>query len=274
MKSSPFVSVIIPVYNEEKYLSYCLFSLSNQTYSSYEIIVVDDGSTDKSREIAKKFDLLVLQQEHKGPGAARNLGAKKAKGDILIFADADMKYKKNYIEKLIEPIHKKTAVGTFVKEELVANSDNIWSRCWSINSGLPIDRRLPITYKETENAFRAIQKKYFEKSGGFDTDVGYNDDSTISKKLNIHAVNAPGAISYHYNPSTLSEVFESSRWIGRSTLFQPSTENFLRFSFLNSVRVALKFFLKDGPIHIFVFKIVYDMGVFIGIFFPSKTRAK
>lgn len=274
MKSSPLVSVIIPVYNEEQYLSYCLSSLSNQSYSSFEILVVDDGSTDKSLEIAKKYNVIILQQDHKGPGAARNLGAKKALGKILVFADADMRYDKKYIEMLIRPIIEKNAVGTFVKEEMVANTDNIWSRCWSYNSGLPIDRRLPINYKDTENAFRAILKEYFVKAGGFDESVGYTDDSSISKKLHIFAVNASGAKSYHYNPSSLSEVFISSRWIGRSELFPKSIVNFLRFSPLNSIRVASKLLLKGTPFEIFIFKLVYDMGVFTGIFLSKNKTAK
>lgn len=274
MKLTPLVSVIIPVYNEEKYLAFCLESLKNQTYSPFEIIIVDDGSRDKSISIAKKFDVFILQQEHKGPGVARNFGARKAQGEILVFADADMKYQKDYIEKLIQPILKKNAIGTFVKEELVANSNNIWSQCWSINSGLPKDRRLPAIYKDTENAFRAVQKRYFEKSGGFDTNIGYTDDSSISKKLNIFALNAPGAKSYHYNPSSLHEVFISSRWIGRSALFPPNVLNLLRFSPFNSIRVAIKFLLKGAPLEIVFFKIVYDMGVFSGIFLSKNKTEK
>lgn len=270
----PSVSVIIPVYNEEKYLNFCLSSILEQTYENKEIIVVDDGSNDKSFEIAKQYNVKLLKEKHKGTGNARNKGAQKAKGEILIFADADMSYKKDYIEKLIKPILSEKAIGTFTKDEFVANKENIWSKCWTINSGLPNNRRLPENYKNKENAFRAILKKYFIKAGGFDTAEGYTDDTSLSKKLGIEASNAPGAVSYHYNPSGILEVFYSSRWIGKSKLFKPNFRNFIRFSPINSIRVSFKYLLKGAPFRIFIFKIVFDFGMFSGVFFKGNNNHK
>jgi len=274
MKKFPLVSVIIPVYNEEKYLFYCLNSLQNQTYKNFEIIIIDDGSTDKSIEIAKKFNTVLVKQNHKGAGSARNNGAQHSKGEIIVLLDADMKYDEKYIEKIISPILDGAAVGTFNKEELVANSDNIWSRCWSINSGLPYNRRLPVDYPNTESVFRAILKKEFIKGKGYKVNEGYTDDSSLSKKLKIVAVNAPHAISYHYNPSTLLEVFLSARWIGRGKIYKPTIFNLLRFSFVNSIRVSCKYLLKEAPVAIVLFKLVYDAGVFVGIFFSNNKTYK
>lgn len=270
----PLVSVIIPVFNEEKYLHYCLSSLAKQTHKNVEIIVVDDGSTDRSVKIVKQYDTRVYTQSHQGPAAARNFGAKKSHGSILVFADADMHFPPTYVERLIDPIIKKKAIGTFVKEELVANPDNIWSRCWSFNANLPADRRLPKDYPETENGFRAIRKDYFEKAGGYTVGNGYNDDETLSYKLGIKAANAKGAVSYHYNSSSLLEVFYSSRWIGRSALFSKTFVNFLRYSPINSLRVSTKYLTRGAPIAIILFKLVFDAGMFSGIFFRTGTTAK
>lgn len=274
MKKSSLVSVIIPVYNEEKYLFHCLSSLQNQTYKNFEVIIVDDGSTDKSIEIEKKFDTVLIKQNHKGAGAARNKGVLSSKGEIIVLLDADMKYDKKYIEKLISPILEGEAIGTFNKEELVANADNIWSRCWSINSGLPFNRRLPINYPNTENVFRAILKKEFIKGKGYKDNEGYTDDSGLSKRIKALAVNAPYAISYHYNPSTLSEIFFSARWIGRGKIYKPTIFNLLRFSPFNSIRISCKYLLKGAPTAIFLFKLVYDAGVFTGIFFSNNKTYK
>jgi glycosyltransferase involved in cell wall biosynthesis len=274
MKKTPLVSVIIPVYNEEKYLDFCLSSLSNQSYPKKEIIIVDDGSTDKGLEICQKFNVQILRQEHQGPGAARNLGVAHAKGEIIVLADADMRYDRKYIENLIKPILLGEAIGTFIKEEYVANPENIWSRCWNINAGLPQDRRLPEDYPDTENAFRAIQKKYFLQGEGYDIHEGYCDDSSLSRKINIKAKNSPDAISYHYNPSSLSEVFYSARWIGRSVLFRPGIISFLRYSLLNSLRISMKYILRGAPYAIIPFKVVFDFGMFIGIFLSHGKRAK
>src|SRR3989344_8477717 len=127
------VSVIIPVYNEEKVIQYCLESLKNQTFRDMEIIVVDDGSTDRTQELVKGVMLLI--QDHKGPGEARNFGAKQAKGEILVFVDADMTFDKDFIKELIKPIITEKSKGTFSKDEKVSNWDNIWAKCWNINEG-------------------------------------------------------------------------------------------------------------------------------------------
>ena len=77
------ISVIIPVYNEEKMIGICLKSLKHQSYKQMEIIVVDDGSSDSTRNIVKSFpDIKLLTQSHKGPGQARNLGAANSMAEI------------------------------------------------------------------------------------------------------------------------------------------------------------------------------------------------
>ena len=88
------VSVILPVYNVEKYLKECLDSILNQTLQEIEVICVDDGSTDRSLEILREYEkkdkrVIVLTQENKGAGAARNKGLAIAKGEYLSFLDSD-----------------------------------------------------------------------------------------------------------------------------------------------------------------------------------------
>ena len=75
------ISIVIPVFNEERYIGKCLNSLENQNFKDFEVIVVDDGSTDRSAEIVKRYSVRLLRQRHKGPGAARNLGANESLWD-------------------------------------------------------------------------------------------------------------------------------------------------------------------------------------------------
>ena len=87
----PRISVIIPVYNAEVYLRQCLESLAASTEPAFECIVVDDGSTDGSPDVAREFGALVLSTGGRnGPALARNLGAKAARGEILFFVDSDI----------------------------------------------------------------------------------------------------------------------------------------------------------------------------------------
>ncbi len=96
-----FVSVIVPVYNGEKFLPRCLDALFASDHSNFEVIVVDDGSTDDSAKIsrAKGAKVISSRRRQSGPAAARNLAAKQAKGEILLFIDADVVVKRDTISK-------------------------------------------------------------------------------------------------------------------------------------------------------------------------------
>lgn len=98
----PLVSIIVPAYNVDKYLSRCLDSLVQQTYRNLEIIVVDDGSTDKTGNIAEKFKendrrIKVIHQENGGLSNARNNGLKSVNGAYISFVDSDDYVEKDYI---------------------------------------------------------------------------------------------------------------------------------------------------------------------------------
>ncbi len=264
------VSVIIPVYNEEKVIEDCLQSLSRQTYPDMEIIVVDDGSRDNSKLKIKNVKL--LQQNHKGPGEARNLGAKQAQGEILVFVDADMTFDPNFIKCLIKPIKDGQTIGTFSKEEYVLNKDNVWSKCWNINKGLPLDRMHGSNYPDKQSVFRAILKKEFDKVGGF-SPIGYIDDYTLSEKLEVAATVANGAIFYHQNPANLIEIFKQARWVGKSEYKRRKikNENLMRlmtlvryniiFSLISGIYKSLRYRLPQ----FLIFKIVYNLAVEISI---------
>lgn len=99
----PLVSVIITTRNEEDYIKSCLDAIRNQTYEDIEIILVDSCSKDKTREIAKEYvDKLIIKDST--PSEGRNIGAKYAKGDILLFVDADILLTKNWILQMIRSI--------------------------------------------------------------------------------------------------------------------------------------------------------------------------
>lgn len=94
MKCEKKISVIVPVYNVEKYLPQCLDSLVGQTYKNLEIILVDDGSVDQSGSICEKYarnsdKIFVYHKENGGVSSARNMGIEKSTGDYLVFVDAD-----------------------------------------------------------------------------------------------------------------------------------------------------------------------------------------
>lgn len=109
MKNEPLVSVIVPVYNVEKYLNKCVESIVNQTYKNLEIILVDDGSPDKCPQmcdnLAKNDNRIrVVHKENGGLASARNAGVKLIKGDYYTFVDSDDFIKETFIEILLNRI--------------------------------------------------------------------------------------------------------------------------------------------------------------------------
>ena len=97
MENKNRFSIIIPNYNKEEYVRETLESIFNQTYKNFEVIVVDDGSTDKSIEIIKEFDIKLFHTNRKRAGGARNVGIDNATGDYIIFLDSDDYFTNNTV---------------------------------------------------------------------------------------------------------------------------------------------------------------------------------
>ena len=102
------ISIVIPLYNKEKQIQNTLISVFNQTFQEFEIIIVNDGSTDNSVEIAKQFNdprIRLIEQKNQGVSAARNTGIKEAKYDYIALLDADDEWKPTYLETQLDLIN-------------------------------------------------------------------------------------------------------------------------------------------------------------------------
>jgi teichuronic acid biosynthesis glycosyltransferase TuaG len=114
-KNEPFVSIVIPNYNNAHFLGDAIQSVLNQTYQNFEIIVVDDGSTDNSRDVVSNFGERVryIWQENKGLGGARNTGIMAAKGEYIGFLDADDQWIPNFLEIMVSLTQKYPDIAVF-----------------------------------------------------------------------------------------------------------------------------------------------------------------
>ena len=120
IKQEVLVSIIIPVYNQSRYLKNSFNSLIYQDYDNLEIICVDDGSTDNSLAVLMELKnadsrIRIIQQENKGAGAARNNGLKYANGKYVIFLDADDSFDSMLIEKLLQKLNYYKVIFASVK---------------------------------------------------------------------------------------------------------------------------------------------------------------
>ena len=109
-KKEELVSIVIPVYNVEKYLDECIQSAINQTYKNIEVIIINDGSTDNCDEICKKYQnydkVIYISKKNEGVSVARNIGMEKAKGKWIMFVDGDDYMEDKMVEKAVDQIKK------------------------------------------------------------------------------------------------------------------------------------------------------------------------
>ena len=185
MKENPLVSVIIPSYNSSQYLLQCLDAIKSSYYTNYEIIVVDDASTDKSPEIARQAGTHLIQMDKQlGPGAARNTGVHHAKGDIYFFVDSDVVINPDSISCAVNHFLKNPEVGAlFGSYDNQPSAINFCSQYKNL-----FHHFIHQTSHEDANTFwagcGAIRKEVFHEVGGFDI-VRYTKPSIEDIELGL-----------------------------------------------------------------------------------------
>lgn len=130
MNKKPLISIVIPIYNAEKYLSMCLESILKQSYSELEIICVNDGSTDGSSDLLRTYAnsdkrIKIIDKKNEGVSSARNTGIEKACGEYLLFVDADDWIEQDTCEKALAAMHNNEAdvvMWSYVSEYGSSNS--------------------------------------------------------------------------------------------------------------------------------------------------------
>jgi glycosyltransferase involved in cell wall biosynthesis len=126
------VSVVIPTYNTSNFLIKAIQSVINQTYKNWELIIVDDGSTDQTRQIVEEFQkkdsrIKYFFQNNKGQGAARNLGIKNTSGNYIAFLDSDDEFFENKLERVISYFEKDKNIG-FIYTDAIIIGDYLYKK--------------------------------------------------------------------------------------------------------------------------------------------------
>lgn len=186
------VSVIIPYFNNEKTLERALESVSNQTYKNLEIILINDGSSDNSRNVVKefinnnssKFEIIHIEQENKGPSAARNKGINLASGNFIAFLDADDSWKSEKIEYQIDILKKHKDIFILGTDYELNYEGKIITK--SINDKkikyITFEKRLLKNYFNTPSVI--IKREVFtEENLYFDENQRYAEDTLLYLKI-------------------------------------------------------------------------------------------
>ncbi len=166
--SKPLVSVIIPIYNAQDTLALCLERLYQSDYPNFEVILVDDCSTDTSPEIAKKYPArLVRMPRNQGAAAARNQGVQEAKGAILLFMDADILVERNNLSLVADDLKDAKiagVVGLLSPKLKFSNFSSNYKNLYMHYTYSILPRSVSVFY----TSFAAIRKEVFKECGGFD----------------------------------------------------------------------------------------------------------
>jgi glycosyltransferase involved in cell wall biosynthesis len=181
----PQISVIVPAYNAERTIGQCLRSLERQTVprERYEVIVVDDGSNDgTAAEVAAFPGVQLVTQPNAGPAAARNLGVQHARGDLVLFTDADCVPAEAWIERITAPFDDPEIVGT--KGTYLTRQRALVARFVQIEYEDKYDRMAKEEYIDFVDTYSAAyRRKVFMSNGGFD--VAFPTASTEDQELSF-----------------------------------------------------------------------------------------
>jgi len=181
----PLISVIIPTFNRFQFLLEAIESVESQSYPNLEIIVVDDGSTDKTSTISNKENLKYIFQKNQGPSAARNTGAKIAKGDWLAFLDSDDLWKPKKLMKQWEALNNNPdCKAVYTNEIWIRNGVRI-NQCKKHQkySGWIYPKCLPLCIISPSSIL--LHKKLWEDAGGMDVSLPMAEDYDLWLRLTL-----------------------------------------------------------------------------------------
>ena len=286
---NPKVSVVIPVYNGERYLSFCLESVTHQNYSDYEIIIVDNNSTDKTKDIINLFQkddsrIRYIFEKERSRGAARNAGITEAKGEIIAMTDSDCVAPRDWLENIIKPIiNEGEDIVMGFEEDIIKN---FWTKIIQEQQQNHFELYRYgdyIRFLDTKNfAIRSeIIKKYL-----FDRNIKNSEDfEFVLRVRDTYKIRYMPEIKvgHHHSPNLISWAFNTFRkgyWTGKiyekHKKNKKLVDNDVMFK-SKKIKDLIKFFYNilgyaiKNPIKKSVFAFITGVAWRAGIFLGSKN---
>jgi len=291
-KQQKFFSIIIPTFNAKKYIGRCISSILENIYPFYEIIVVDNGSTDDtlnylkdafSKELAK-IKFVVLDRNY-GPARARNEGVKFARGQYLAFLDSDTEVEKNWIYEALKCFEKNKKVAALQCKLLLMSNRNCYDYAGEYLGSLGF--LIPVaSYGENDHgqydSFRKIlaaksagmfiRKDVFDKIGGFDEDYFiFLEETDLGWRCwlaGYEVIFCPLSIVYHHFSATKDIVDKDfNNYLARFH----GPKNYIMTLYKN---LSGRYLLKILPIHIFLWFCLSFYLLLTGNFISSSNICK
>lgn len=211
------VSIIVPIYNAEKYLDSCIQSVLRQTYTNWELILIDDGSTDKSGRIAEEYGfaderITVFHQKNLGVSLARNQGIDEATGNYVVFLDADDELIEDCLAKTVniaEETNADVVAGRSCENQELFQDRIIWTGAEALENSLK-------DHLFTHSACAKLIRREFIGKTRFTPDIRINEDSyfvfQLLCKQNVFVLTNDVIYFYRANPESSSRTVFSEKY--------------------------------------------------------------
>jgi len=222
-----FISVVVPALNEEKYIGQCLASLRAQRYprALYEIIVVDNASTDRTSEIALGFRVRVVREPVRGVGRARHRGAREARGEIIAGTDADSVAPPNWLEEIARAFRRDEALGAVTGPTLFHDGSSFdrWSARYVCNWATTLSYTLGRGVISGNNF--AVRTRDYWRVGGFNTSLFSAEDIDLGARLSA-------VTRTLFDPNMIMYVSARRTREGQPKLLLRTSQDYVRVVFL------------------------------------------
>ena len=213
----PKVSIIIPTYNSGKTLAKCLKSIHDQSYTFYEVIIVDSFSNDNTLKTAKEFEAKIIQQKC-NPALARNIGVANSTGKYILFLDSDQVLSKSVIEECVKKCRNEKVGMVRIPEVFIGKS--FWSRCSAVWKNYY--EKVEQLYGASENLVhgepRFLIKEQITRVGMLDAALLWGEDYDLYEKLkkaNIKEASCKSKL-YHYELPSIRKILIKNLRYGKS----------------------------------------------------------
>ncbi|MFL1453591.1 glycosyltransferase [Marinobacter sp. GN3S48] len=257
-----FASVLIPAYNEERDIKKCLDSIKHQDYRSdqFEVIVIDNGSSDATKQIAVDAGVQVVDAKSMLIGGVRNEGARLSKGDVLAYLDADCVAPPDWLSNGVSLLIGSDSVGAVGGRCSVADNATWIQRAWGWKNPESTEKQVDIL--STASFF--LKKSIFNEVGGFNETLTAGEDTEISMKIIKSGrilILSPSVDVIHLGyPSSMSSFFRRQIW--QSTDYLRTIKNKKDLVFLLVHFFLASFFI--GLVSLFFSAGIYIFSFFIG----------
>jgi glycosyltransferase involved in cell wall biosynthesis len=185
--SDPTISIIIPTYNRAELLTRAIDSIIKQTYSDFELIIVDDASTDDTQEVVEQYDdyrISYIRKNHnEGGAAARNTGVRYSDGEYIAFCDSDDEYMKTKLERQLNKIEAEDCEAVYCRHYIVQDEYGVYKKSKSELKMGDIRHELLRGWCPASTSLFMIQKDAIEDVGGFDQDLPSFQDYDLWLRL-------------------------------------------------------------------------------------------